>query len=220
MNITADDIMNKWRQKHLASSLPPAALGYEWWTQAAEARELARTAHQGQTRKGTADPYFIHLAEVAMIIGVFAEQGIITVDETRIALAAAWLHDAIEDCGVELAAIDKTFGPQVSNVIDALTKRPQSPEIMDSMQDSLVRIAQSGRVASIVKAADRISNLSWMPPAAWQSKQIRRYGQEGRHIAATLCHHLPHEAALALELVSDAYLKNFGALGSPSPRKP
>ena len=100
MDITPDAIVKKWQQKYLAASLPPAAIGHAWWTQASEARELARTVHEGQTRKGTSEPYFIHLAEVAMIIGVFAEQGVITAAETRVALAAAWLHDACVSCHV------------------------------------------------------------------------------------------------------------------------
>jgi guanosine-3',5'-bis(diphosphate) 3'-pyrophosphohydrolase len=216
MDITAKNIRSNWDQKLLSQHLPQPTKTEKWWDEAQEARELAKDAHEGQFRKGTNEPYFLHLAEVAMIIGGFAEQNLLTPEEYKIAIASAWLHDTVEDCGIELSKINKLFGQEVAEVVDALTKNKKSQLIMDPMTDSLFRIELCGKVASIVKTADRISNLSWTPPESWTSKKIRRYGQEGRHIAATLCGQLPHEVALALELVSDAYLKQFGALGHPA----
>lgn len=220
MEINADTILTNWANKYLAASLPPAPAGREWWTIAGEARDFALAAHHGQTRKGTEEPYFLHLAEVAMIVWGFAERGLMTAGEASLAIAVAWLHDSVEDCGVNRTVIEKQFGPQVARSVDALTKRPKGPAMLDSMGDSLARIALDGRIASLVKIADRISNLSWTPPANWPSRQVRLYGQEGRHIAATLHPHLPREAALALQLVADAYLKRFGSLGGPGARKP
>ncbi|MEU0002741.1 HD domain-containing protein [Streptomyces sp. NPDC006314] len=82
----------------------------------AEVEAVARAAHEGQTDKA-GRPYAEHLAAVAE--GVRARGG----DPEQI--AAAWLHDAIEDDALTrewLAAA--ALAPRAKAIVDALTKRP------------------------------------------------------------------------------------------------
>lgn len=202
----------RWRAKPMAALVPELATSdLSWWTDAREARELARELHRDQTRTGVDAPYFLHLTEVAAVIGAFNAAGFFAAPaDYRLALTAAWLHDAAEDQGLAFDEVARRFGLQSAVCVEAMTKRPKD-ECPDPMADSLARLARAGAVASIVKVADRISNLSWEPPSTWTAKKARRYGEEGRLIAATLAATLPPLACLALEAVADAYMRAHGS---------
>ncbi|HSO49453.1 MAG TPA: HD domain-containing protein, partial [Acidimicrobiia bacterium] len=77
------------------------------------AYELARRSHEGQLRK-TGDPYITHPVTVALML---AEYGL---DEQT--LAAAFLHDTVEDTSLTIADISKEFGNEVGRLIDGVTK--------------------------------------------------------------------------------------------------
>lgn len=76
--------------------------------------DYARTAHAGQTRKGTAIPYMQHLLGVASLV---LEHG---GDEDQ--AIAGLLHDVLEDCGeAHAAAIGERFGPRVLAIVRGCT---------------------------------------------------------------------------------------------------
>src|SRR5580700_10404134 len=79
-----------------------------------KAREFSIKAHNGLFRKNKAhDPYSVHLEEVAILV----EQSGGSPEE----IAAAWLHDAVEDTDVTLEEIRKQFGDAVADIVDGLT---------------------------------------------------------------------------------------------------
>ena len=82
-------------------------------TLAFEAMVFARTAHAGQVRKYTGNPYTDHLAEVAGIVA--------TVDGSPESIAVAWLHDCREDQGVTGAEIEDRFGMRVAVGVSLLS---------------------------------------------------------------------------------------------------
>lgn len=85
----------------------------------AEVEELARAAHAGQTDKA-GRPYAEHLAAVAE--GVRARGG----DPDQI--AAAWLHDSVEDHALTEECLDAAaLSPRTKAVVRAVTKRPGEP---------------------------------------------------------------------------------------------
>src|ERR1700678_3209631 len=77
------------------------------------AAEAAIAAHEGQFRR-SGEPYITHPIAVATIV---AELGL---DEQTV--AAALLHDAVEDTGLTLETIEETFGEGVARVVDGVTK--------------------------------------------------------------------------------------------------
>ena len=74
-----------------------------------KAYEIARTAHEGQLRK-SGEPYIIHPLYVAIILA-----GLELDKET---LAAALLHDVVEDTDITYEEIEKEFGVEVAQLVD------------------------------------------------------------------------------------------------------
>jgi (p)ppGpp synthase/HD superfamily hydrolase len=77
------------------------------------AREFAFAAHAGQLRKYTNENYIVHPAAVAELVR--------SVPHTEAMICAAWLHDTVEDCGVELVEINEVFGLTVANYVAFLS---------------------------------------------------------------------------------------------------
>ena len=119
------------------------------------AYEAARTAHEGQRRK-TGEAYITHPVAVA---GVVADLGL---DDTSI--AAALLHDAVEDTSVELVALSDEFGPEVAGIVDGVTKldrvrfASKQAQQAATLRKMLVAIANDPRVL-MIKLSDRLHNM-------------------------------------------------------------
>ncbi len=77
------------------------------------AHEMAAEAHRGQRRK-TGEPYIHHPVAVARIV---AELGL-----DDVTVAAALLHDAVEDSEFTLADVERQFGAEVAMIVDGVTK--------------------------------------------------------------------------------------------------
>jgi guanosine-3',5'-bis(diphosphate) 3'-pyrophosphohydrolase len=74
---------------------------------------VAEEAHRGQTRK-SGEPYVLHPVAVATIV---ARQGL-----DDVTVAAALLHDAVEDTALDLEQLEKEFGSEVMAIVDGVTK--------------------------------------------------------------------------------------------------
>lgn len=74
-----------------------------------EAASFAAKAHQGVFRKGTEIPYITHPMETAVIVSGFT-------DDPEM-IAAALLHDVIEDAGVTKEELEARFGPRVAQLV-------------------------------------------------------------------------------------------------------
>src|SRR3954471_7857848 len=83
------------------------------WQQAAS---VAARFHQGQVRKDGKTPYIAHPFRVAMTV-----RDIFGIDDP-VALAAALLHDVIEDTTADYDDLEEKFGRDVADVVAALTK--------------------------------------------------------------------------------------------------
>jgi GTP diphosphokinase / guanosine-3',5'-bis(diphosphate) 3'-diphosphatase len=147
----------------------------------------AANAHAGQVRK-SGEPYIEHPLAVATII---ADLGL-----DDVSIAAALLHDAVEDTAVSIDEIVSTFGPEVAAIVDGVTKldrvRFDTKEAQQaaSMRKMLVAMAKDLRVL-IIKLADRLHNmrtLAAMP--AWKQARI---ATETLEIYAPLAHRLGME---------------------------
>src|SRR5438067_675304 len=125
----------------------------------------AMKAH-GEQRRASGDPYFSHPLEVAAILTD------LKLDDATI--AAALLHDTIEDTPTTRAEIDQMFGSDIGVLVEGLTKLKKLDLVTreatqaENLRKLLLAIASDVRVL-LVKLADRLHNMrtiSHMPSAA------------------------------------------------------
>ena len=135
-----------------------------------EAKRFAEEAHRGQTRKGAgAEPYVIHLAEVAELVTRFGG--------SETAILAAWLHDTVEDCTVTQADIAALFGEAVARVVMELTDDKSLPK-PERKRLQIVHAPQKSPEAALVKLCDKMSNVRAVgvnPPLHWPQDRKRAY---------------------------------------------
>ncbi|MGZ4763497.1 MAG: RelA/SpoT family protein, partial [Ilumatobacteraceae bacterium] len=201
-NATADELtplLSAYRRRH--PKAPVAMIN--------RAYETAKEAHRHQSR-GSGESYINHPLAVARIV---ADIGL---DE--ISLAAALLHDAVEDTEITIADVEKGFGAEVAAIVDGVTKLERlqfdSKEAQQAatMRKMLVAMARDLRVL-IIKLADRLHNMRTI--AAMPSEKQRRIAQETLDIYAPLAHRLGmQELKQQLEDLSFASLwpKRFAEL--------
>lgn len=148
------------------------------------AYQTAERAHAGQLRL-SGEAYITHPLAVATVV---AELGL---DE--VSVAAALLHDAVEDTALSLEEVEGELGPAVASIVDGVTKldrlRFDSKEAQQAatMRKMLVAVAKDWRVL-VIKLADRLHNMRTI--AAMPEWKQRRTAQETLDIYAPLAHRL------------------------------
>lgn len=122
---------------------------------ALRAMQFAREKHANQRRKYTHNPYVDHLAEVAGIVS--------TVSYTHLSrnttIAVAWLHDCIEDQGVDELELYKAFGIDVAHAVSYLSDMEEGNRA-ERKAASRRRLAGAPGWVQDIKVADLISNTS------------------------------------------------------------
>ncbi len=124
------------------------------------ARDLAKTAHEGQFRKGdTSLPYFVHVESVVAILANFA-----VTDETI--LAAAYLHDLLEDQPAFEPQMNAAMPAEVVAIVRCVTenkldangeKRPKEERFQETLA-ALKTGTEPSRKAIFVSFADQLDN--------------------------------------------------------------
>jgi len=119
-----------------------------------KARLFATAAHAGQVRKYTGEPYITHATAVVEIVR--------TVPHTDVMVAAAWLHDVVEDTAATLDAIRREFGGDVAELVDWLTAASRSHDGNRAARKAIDRakLAKAPTEAQTVKLADIIDNTA------------------------------------------------------------
>ncbi len=118
------------------------------------ARVYATEAHQriNHRRKYNNEPYHVHLSAVAKLVAS------VTDDEEMI--AAAWLHDTVEDTQATMEDVEAEFGVQVAELVEELTdvSKPGDGNRVRRKQIDRMHLAQASKRAKTVKLADLIDN--------------------------------------------------------------
>jgi len=121
----------------------------------AAAFNFAWQHHHGQQR-ASGEPYIIHPLAVA---GLLREIGV-----SPSVVAAGFLHDVVEDCGVTLAQVEAKFGREVRDLVDGVTKLGgiqfvnRTEEQAENLRRMFLAMANDIRVV-LVKLADRLHNM-------------------------------------------------------------
>ena len=153
------------------------------------AYDVAATAHEGQKRK-SGEPYIQHPLAVARILAN------LRLDSRTI--AAALLHDVVEDAPSKVPDLTEAFGPEVASMVDGVTKLVGISEIaslpvdnrdpkVESLRKMLLAMVGDVRVV-LIKLADRLHNMRTMSSMAPEKQ--RRISRETLDIYAPLANAL------------------------------
>lgn len=122
---------------------------------AQHARDFARTAHRGQVRKFNQEPYYNHVEEVAFFVA--------NVTDDSSMIAAAFLHDVVEDCDVTLYTLVTEFGGDIAKLVDEVTDRVKHGDPRPRAERKAIErehLAQASPRAQTIKLADLKSNTT------------------------------------------------------------
>ena len=151
----------------------------------AAAVAFADRAHDGQLRR-SGEPYVTHALEVAALV--------VDVGASTAMVAAALLHDTVEDAGVTLTEIAETFGEDVASMVEGCAKvaavHPSAADAFaeaDRLRRLFVALAADPRVV-VVKLCDRLHNLRTID--ALEPVKAARIGRETLAVHAPLAHRL------------------------------
>lgn len=171
---TLDDVLGAFTSHHPDGDVAVLERAHDW----------AARAHEGQRRK-TGDPYITHPVAVADMLAGYG------LDAATI--AAALLHDTVEDTSLSLEEIRSEFGNEIASLIDGVTKldrvrysnREQAQAA--SIRKMVVAMAQDVRVL-IIKLFDRLHNLRTV--GALRAEKQARVARETLDVYAPLAHRL------------------------------
>ena len=125
-----------------------------------EAINFAARAHSGQFRKGTNTPYILHPLEAAAIVASMT-------DDTEV-IAAAVLHDTVEDAHVSVDEIAARFCERVAKLVNSETEnkredQPASDTWLIRKQETIQRLSKEKDLAvKMVTLGDKLSNIRAM----------------------------------------------------------
>jgi len=150
-----------------------------------DAYDFARKAHRGAKRR-SGEPYIFHPIEVAKIL--------VDLKMDDYSIAAALLHDVVEDTNISLGTISARMGPTVGLLVDGLTKLSEkdfyskTQEKAENIRKLLLSTAKDIRVV-IIKVADRLHNMRTIYFAGDEQKKMQ-IASETLEIYAPLAHRL------------------------------
>lgn len=118
----------------------------------AKALRFATKAHEGQTRKYTGEPYINHPKQVMATLKKLGKPNPV--------LAAALLHDVVEDCGVTLDTIRAEFGDKVARLVGEVTDASKPSDGTREVRKAIDRehYARASDDGKSIKLADLIDN--------------------------------------------------------------
>jgi len=191
-----------------------------------DALELAERAHAGQIRSGSGGMAYIH--HPVAVAELLAEHGY--GEET---VAAALVHDVVEDSETSVEEIAARFGPAVAKLVEALTD-DESVEPYERRKDELRRrVAEAGGDAPAIYAADKLSNVRVLRRA--YANEGEAAGKEFKAPLGTKIEiweadlamlraepsapEFVEDLASELEQLREARLRTSAASGDPAPRR-
>ena len=158
-------------------------MGEEAMVLVLRAASFAADKHRNQRRKGEgAPPYINHPLEVARVL---AEVGGV---RDGVLLAAALLHDTVEDTNTSPAELEAQFGQEVAGIVAEVT----DDKLLDWRERKRLQVAHASHKtprAKLLKLADKICNvrdLTVSPPGHWPAERRRAYFVWAREVIAGL----------------------------------
>ena len=148
------------------------------------AYDLGESAHRGQVRK-TGEPYILHPVAVAQILA--------NMRMDHVSIAAAILHDTIEDTDLGWQDIEQGFGSEIADLVEGVTKldkmkfRTRVEADAESFRKLMLAMSRDLRVI-FIKLADRLHNMRTLGSMSQASR--RRIARETLDIYAPIADRL------------------------------
>ncbi len=160
------------------------------------ALEKARTAHEGQVRNGSGGmPYVEHPMRVAALLDEH--------DYRQEVLAAALLHDVVEDSETTLEELRAEFGDEVAGLVGALTDDESIDSYRERKTEHRERVAAADGEAMAIYGADKLTNTSTLRAT---------FAEEGEAVRS--------EFRVPLELKLDVWEADLALLREKAPELP
>ncbi|MEM9215001.1 MAG: HD domain-containing protein [Cyanobacteria bacterium P01_F01_bin.150] len=144
-----------------------------------QALDFAARKHKHQRRKGfDAVPYINHPIELVTVL--WHKGGI----RDEVVIAAALLHDTVEDTDTSFDELEREFGVEIRNVVAEVTDDKTLPKA-ERKQQQIDHAPYLTPQARLVKLADKIVNLTDMlvaPPNNWSKQRKYEYVQWGKRV--------------------------------------
>lgn len=170
-----------------------------------KARIFATAAHAAvnQKRKYTGDDYIVHPAELAALIKTFGG--------TSEMIAAAWLHDTVEDTGVTIELIRREFGDEIGDMVEDLTdvSKPEDGNRRTRKEIDRQHTAQARPQSKTIKLGDLIVNSQEI--IANDPDFAVVYMAEKKRLLEVLGEGDPRLMELAQSIVDDYYARRKAA---------
>jgi len=157
------------------------------------ALSLAHQAHAGYVRNASGGrPYIDHPVAVAELLEGrgFGEE----------VLAAALLHDVVEDSEIEVPEVRERFGDEVARLVQALTEDETIESYEERKEEHRRRVSAAGRDALAIYAADKLTNVSMLRDA---------YASQGEDVGS--------ELKVPLDVKTDVWAADLGLLLEKEP---
>lgn len=145
------------------------------------AKKFAIEKHKGQKRKFKGEPYYSHLEKVFKIVKENEKL------KTKEILAAAYLHDTLEDTNTTEKEIKENFGDLTLNLVKELTINKKEARIIGKKEYLANKLSDPNKISDFalsIKLADRLDNVSDLQEGPLDFK--KRYIEETKHIIKTL----------------------------------
>lgn len=136
-----------------------------------KARLFAKEAHEGQVRKLTNDPYFVHTEGVATIL---KEAGL-----SQEVIAAGYLHDTVEDTDVSMEVIQKEFGEVVASLVSSNTE--DKTKSWEERKEHTIKSLKTADInTKCLVVADKLDNLKSLLSDSTATEDIWLHFKRGR----------------------------------------
>jgi (p)ppGpp synthase/HD superfamily hydrolase len=140
---------------------------------ARDALGWAEDLHSGQRREVDSAPFVLHPLEVASLLH--------NTGHSDAVVAAAVLHDAVEDADADIGEIRERFGDEVADIVAAMTEDPEIGDYAERKAALRRQIADFGRQASAVYAADKVAKVREFRAEAARDPDLLIAVNNGRH---------------------------------------
>jgi (p)ppGpp synthase/HD superfamily hydrolase len=160
---------------------------------------FASKAHEGQMRKYTGEPYMIHPMQVAKLV----EQ--VVGDEEKEMIAAALLHDVVEDTDTTIEQIEELFGERVASLVSDLTDISKPEDGNRAVRKMIDRqhSASASPSAKTIKLADLINNSDSI--LKYDHNFSKVYMKEKRELVKVLKEGDPLLFAMATDILNNYF---------------